>query len=196
MHWNAHKFVFFAILWDENWNIYLSEPHKAFPCAKTRVLTYCSSKTVHGITKALSRGTQKICVGGYLGFLFFIFMFEHTALLGVRHRLCVTNFVMIWLTVQKLLAFLLSIGNALKVPKNSFVAILGAKTEIFRPIFLNHKGQLLLPKHAFWRITRQNRSTGLTRALSPGTQKIMPSAAILDFQLFDFWAYCTFGGPH
>jgi hypothetical protein len=38
--------------------------------------------------------------------------------LGVRLKLCVTNFAMIWLMVQKLLAFLFSIWNALKVPQN------------------------------------------------------------------------------
>ena len=31
----------------ENWNMYLSEPQKAPPCAKTRVLTYYSPKSVH-----------------------------------------------------------------------------------------------------------------------------------------------------
>ena len=31
----------------QNWNLYLSEPQKAPPCAKTRVLTYYSPKSVH-----------------------------------------------------------------------------------------------------------------------------------------------------
>jgi len=59
---------------------------------------------------------KNTAVGGRLGFLFFIF--EHTALLGIRLRLCMPNFVMIGLTAQKLLAFLFSNGNALKVPQN------------------------------------------------------------------------------
>ena len=43
----------------------------------------------------------------------FIFIFEHTALLRVRIRLCMPYFVTIGLTDQKLLAFVFSIGNAL-----------------------------------------------------------------------------------
>ena len=31
----------------QNWNMYLSEPQKAPPCAQTRVLTYYSPKSVH-----------------------------------------------------------------------------------------------------------------------------------------------------
>jgi len=50
-----------------------------------------------------------------------------------------------------------------KCPKNCVLAILRVKTEIF--IFLNHTRHLLVPKHAFWRIARLKRSTGLTRAI-------------------------------
>jgi len=54
---------------------------------------------------------------------------------------------MIGLMVQKLLAFLFSLGNALKEPKIGFLAILGVKTK--KLIFLNPKRHLLVPKHAF-----------------------------------------------
>ena len=47
-----------------------------------------------------------------------------------------------------------------KYQKLGFLGILGVKTEIC--IFLNPKRHLLTPKHAFWHITRPNRSTGLT----------------------------------
>ena len=83
------------------------------------------------MTMARYRGTQKIMASAaILDFNFFL-IFEHTALLGVRIGLCMPNFVMIGLTVRKLLPFLFSIGNALKVPKNwCFFAILGVKTYI------------------------------------------------------------------
>ena len=171
------------------------KPHiKAPPCAKTRVLTYCSSKKRStGLTKALSRGTQKMATAAILDFPFLFLSTLHfwgSALdsvwqiswwsdsrfkryypgsIFVFHRKCIES-----------------------AHKFGVLAILGVKTEIF--IFLNPKRQLHVPKHAFWRITRRNRSTGLTRALSQGTNKIMVLAAILDFQIFVFWAYYTFGG--
>jgi len=114
----------------------------------------------------------------------FCFIFQHTALLGVRIRLCMPNFVTIGLTVQKLLPFLFSTGNALTVSTNwgFWRFLIKVKTEIF--MFLSLNRQLLVLKHAFWNITRQNRPIGLTRARSRGTQKIMAWAAILDFQFF------------
>ena len=78
-------------------------------------------------------------------FLFLFFSIRH--FLGVRVRLCMPNFVRIELTVQKLLAFMFFIGNALKVPKNGVFAILGVKTKIF--FFVNPKRHILVPKHAF-----------------------------------------------
>ena len=48
--WNAlkvHKNWGFDVFWGENLNIYLFEPQKASPCAKTRVLTFYSPKSVH-----------------------------------------------------------------------------------------------------------------------------------------------------
>jgi hypothetical protein len=55
--------------------------------------------------------------GGHLGFSIFVILhrMEHFVIsIGVS----VSNLIMIGLTVQKLLAFLFSIGNALKVPQN------------------------------------------------------------------------------
>jgi len=64
--------------------------------------------------------------------------------------------VVVW-AVEKLLRYLFSVGNALKVPKIGVLGILGVKTEIC--IFMNPKRHLLMREHAFWRITRPNRST-------------------------------------
>ena len=58
----------------------------------------------------------------------FIFIFERTALLRVDHRLCMPNFIMIGLTVQKLLAFLFFIVNALQVPKIGVFGDFGAES--------------------------------------------------------------------
>ena len=54
--------------------------------------------------------------GGHLGFSIF-FIFRHMTHFCVNIRFYMSNFVTIGLTVQKLLAFTFSIGNALKVPK-------------------------------------------------------------------------------
>ena len=140
--------MFFFYFRGENLKIYLSEPQRAPPCAKTCVLTYCSSKSVAGFVQgAIARNTKNYGVGGHLGFSNFC-SFEHTALLGVGVRLCMPNFIMIGLTVQKLLAFFVFHRKCIEsAQKLGFLAILGAKTEIF--IFLSPKGHLLVPKHAF-----------------------------------------------
>jgi hypothetical protein len=66
----------------------------------------------------------------------------------VRIGVYMSNLIMIGLTVQKLLAFLFSIGNALKVPKiGVWVDFWGVKTVIC--IFLNPKVHFLGQKHAF-----------------------------------------------
>ena len=46
MHWPYQKFGVWRFH-GENWNMYLSEPRKAHPYAKTHVLTYYSPKSVH-----------------------------------------------------------------------------------------------------------------------------------------------------
>ena len=85
--------------------------------------------------------------GGHLGFSFF-FIFRHMAHFCVNIRVYMSNFVTIGLTVQKLLAFTFSIGNALKVPKKlGSLEILGVKTVIL--IFLTPKRHLLGRNHVF-----------------------------------------------
>mgnify|MGYP003471465568 CR=1 FL=1 len=59
--------------------------------------------------------------GGHLGFSFFV-IFHHMAHFSASIRVYMSNLIMIGLTVQKLLAFLFSIGNALKCPK---IGVLG-----------------------------------------------------------------------
>ena len=105
MHWKCPKIGVFGDFGGESWNFYLSKPQKAPPCVKTRVLTYHSPKSAHGFDQgAIQRNSKIMSSAAILGFQFLIF--EHTALFGVGHRLCMSNFIMIWLTVQKLLAFL------------------------------------------------------------------------------------------
>ena len=64
----------FGDFWGDNWNLYLSEPKKAPPCVKTRVLTYNTSKSVHNCglwTVSMkkngnsSRTKFKMTVGGH-----------------------------------------------------------------------------------------------------------------------------------
>ena len=68
---------------------------------------------------------------GHLGFVLLL-VFHHKAHFLVSIGLHMSNLIMIGHTVQKLLAFLFSKGNALKVPKIVFVAggIIGVKTVI------------------------------------------------------------------
>ena len=184
MHWKCPKIGFFDDFGGENWNVYLSRPQGAPPWTKTRVLTYHSPKSVHGFDQgAMPRNTKNNGVGDHLGFSTFL-IFEHRALFGVRLRLCMPNFVMIGLTVRKLLTVLVFHTKCIESAQNLGFGYFGGENLKFR--FLDPKRHLLGPKHAFWRITRQNRSTDLTRARCRGTQKIMASAAILDFQLFWF----------
>ena len=118
MHWKCPKIGVLGDFGGENWNIYLSRPQKGPHWAKPRVLTYHTPKSTHGFDLgAIQRNTKNNVVGGHLGFSIFWFC-EYTALFGIGHRLYMPNFIMIWLTVQKLLEFLFSIWNALKVPQN------------------------------------------------------------------------------
>ena len=78
-----------------------------------------------------------------------------------------------------------------KCPKIGVLGDFGGVNWIF--IFLDPKGHLLMPKHAFWHITRHNRPTGLTRTRYWGTKKIMASAAIFDFQLLFFYHTALLG---
>ena len=72
----------------------------------------------------------------------------------------IPNLVKFWLTVQKLLTKLFSIGFACKVHKNwGFGQFRGQNFEIN----ISHpKRHFLSPKHAFWRIICPNRSTMVT----------------------------------
>ena len=72
--------------------------------------------------------------GGHLGFSIF-FIFRHMAHFCVNIRVYMSNFVTIGLTVQKLLAFTFSIGNALKVPK---IGVLGDFRGENRNIYLSN----------------------------------------------------------
>ena len=47
MHWKCPKIKVLGDFRGENCNLYLSEPQKAPPCVKTRVLTYYTPKSVH-----------------------------------------------------------------------------------------------------------------------------------------------------
>ena len=47
MHWKCPKIRVLGDFRGENCNLYLSEPQKAPPCVKTRVLTYYAPKSVH-----------------------------------------------------------------------------------------------------------------------------------------------------
>ena len=47
MHWKCPKIRVFGDFRGENFNLFFSEPQKAPPCVKTRVLTYYSPKSVH-----------------------------------------------------------------------------------------------------------------------------------------------------
>jgi hypothetical protein len=82
--------------------------------------------------------------------------------MAVSIRVYMSNLIMIGLAVQKLLAFLFSIGNALKGTKFGVLGDFRGETVIF--IILTPKVHILGPKDAFGRITRPNRSTRLIRA--------------------------------
>jgi len=154
MHWKCPKIGVFGDFRGENWNIYLSEsePQMATPCSKARVATYPSPKSVQGLDQGTSpRNTN----GGHVGFSIFFYFWAYctfaphakfrndrtygSKVIGVFvfHRKCIES-----------------------APQLEFLAILGVKTEIL--IFQNPKRHLPVPKHAFWRIARQNRSTCLT----------------------------------
>jgi hypothetical protein len=101
----------------ENCIMYLSKPQKAHPLTKTRVLTYYSPKSVHTFDYGPILRGQKMASGGHLGFFIFL-IFSHRAHFAVSIRVYMSNLIMIGITVQKLLAFWFSIGNALKMPQN------------------------------------------------------------------------------
>ena len=66
---------------------------------------------------ARCRAAKKMASGGHLGFSTFL-IFHYMAHIVVSIRLSISNLMKIGHTVQKLLAFVFSIGNALKLPKN------------------------------------------------------------------------------
>ena len=82
---------------------------------------------------------------------------DNGLLMSICRGLNLWSLTVLWSAIEKLLRFLFSIGNALEVPKMAFLGIWGVKTELC--IFVNPKRHLLASKHAFWRITRPNRST-------------------------------------
>ena len=121
--------------------------------------------------------------GGHLGFSIF-FIFRHMEHFCVNIRVYMSNFMTIGLTVQKLLAFTFSIGNALKVPK---IGVLGDFRGENCNIYLSKPQKApLCPKHAFWGITRPNRSTALIRGPIPRVQK-MASGGHLGFSFLSFF---------
>jgi len=103
-------------------------------------------------------------------------------MVSIRHY--ISNLMKIGLTFQKLLTFVFSIGNALKLPnKLGFWGILGVKT--IRFIFLNPQRHILGLKHAFWRITRPNPSTCLIMVrIRCRAAKKMASGGHLGFSTF------------
>jgi len=125
--------------------------------------------------------------------IFKFLIFEHTTLLGVRIGLCIQNFVMIGLTAQKLLVFMFSIGNALKVPpKWGFWRFYGWKLKNLS--FWTPKGPSLCQNTRFDVLLVQ-----IGRRVCPGRdsekhKKLRRRRPSWIFKFLFFWAYCTFGG--
>ena len=197
MRWKCPKFGFLAIL---RWKLkYLS-----FRTPKGTSLwqNTCLDVSLAKIGPRVWPGRVPVehknnGVGGHLGFSTFL-IFEHRALLGVRLRLCLPNFVTIGLTVQKLLTFLVFHRKCIEsAPKLGFLAILGVKTEIF--IFLNPqkappcaKTRVLTyhsPKSAHWfdqgAIPRNIQNNGVGGHLG-----------FSNFRFLTILHFCTFGDPH
>jgi len=78
---------------------------------------YHSSKSVHASDYGPMPTGEKMASGGHLGFSTFL-IFHYMANIVLSIRLSISNFMKIGLTVQKLLAFLFSIRNALNGPQN------------------------------------------------------------------------------
>jgi hypothetical protein len=181
MHRQWAKYWGLGDFMGENCNIYLSRPQKALPGPKTRVLTYYSPKSVYAFDYNPDLNRPKNGVRRPSWFSIFVIL-HHMEHFVVRIGVYMSNLIMIGLTVQKLLAFLFSIGNALKVPQNwGLVDFWGVKTVIC--IFLNPKVHFLGQKHAFWHIIRPNPSTRLITAPISIGQK-MASGGHLGFSIF------------
>ena len=135
MRWKCSKIGFLEILGVETKIFIFLDPDKHIlgPKHAFRRITRPNRSTCW--TTARSRKAKKWRSAAIFYFQFF-FIFEHTALLAFSSRLYMPNLMMIGLTVQKLLTFLFSIGNALRWPKIGVFGPLkgeNLKVKLFNP---------------------------------------------------------------
>ena len=164
MHRKCPKIGVLGDFRGENCNIYLSKPQKALPGPKTRVLTYYSPKSLHAFDygpdlKRPKNGVRRP------SWIFNFCDFSSYGTFCDQHWSLRVKFDNDRTNGSKVIGILVLHRKCIEsAPKLGFWGILGVKTVIF--IFLTPKRHLLGPKHAFWRITRSNRSTRLPRARS------------------------------
>ena len=133
MHWKCPKTRVLGILWVKTVIFIFRTPKMHFLDPKHAFWGIIRPNWSTALIRARSREAQNGVRRPSWIFIFVIF--HHMAHFSASIRVYMSNFMTIGLTVQKLLAFTFSIGNALKVPK---IGVLGDFRGENRNIYLSN----------------------------------------------------------